>query len=105
MYGKIEDIKSLLYSLRKNFNNSEYTLENIEDRLYEIRSFARKHNCMSSELPSFLEQSREKLKELQSKIISRENIALATKNAKFEYFKITKELSDRRLKYAKELEA
>ena len=63
-------MKSALSRILGSFSFSEYSLSEIEDRLYAIKSIARKHGCSVSDLGSFMKNSQEKLQNLELKIKS-----------------------------------
>lgn len=92
-YDKIEQAKLSLQEYLSNFEQSEYTLEEIEDRLYEIRSTARKHSCLPSELLKFQAKANSSLQNLQSRVSSSEELTKNIKIAKEDYYKTAKQLS------------
>ena len=103
-YDKIEDAKSMLNQVLQEFHSSHYSPEEIEDRLYEIRTLARKHSCSSDELIDFLEKSEEQLEQFRSKIGNSANLQEQTELCKKQYFDKAKILSDKRASTAKYLE-
>ena len=58
---QLEELKSLLNNEITFTNETKYNLEEIEDRLYELRSQARKHNCKVDDLINIKEQLESKL--------------------------------------------
>ncbi len=84
----------------KNLNNSENNLEEIEERLFYIRSLARKFNVKVNELNDIITQSQEKLQLLNheeevSVELDRQRLTLFQN-----YQKIACELSEKRKKSA-----
>ncbi len=84
----------------RQIKNSENNLEEIEERLFFIRSLARKFSVKTEELPQIILQSQEKLK----LIIDEEEVSFELENQSLElnakYKKIADELSLRRKKSA-----
>jgi len=102
-YDKIEDARGALEQELNNFEAEEYRLEDLDDRLYQIRDLARKHNCTPSDLPGFLERSRQELGDLQGKILNMDNLIANAKNLKEAYFIKATILSENRQKAAGQL--
>lgn len=103
-YDKIEDSKSALNSAIRNYDLSEYSLEEIDDRLYEIRDLARKHNVRVDELPEFLNKSKERLQLLETTISDSSELEKKAEHYKKEYFVNAKLLSEKRSKAALNIE-
>ena len=84
----------------RDVKNSENNLDEIEERLFFIRSLARKFNVRIEELPEIILQSQEKLKLLNNE----EEVGFELENSRIsllkEYQKIADELSERRKKSA-----
>ena len=95
-YDKIEDAKSLLGRVIDDYDGGNYSLEEIDDRLYEIRNLARKHNVRVDELPEFLNKSSEKLKSLQATISDSSGLEQKVGEYKKEYIDCAKILSAKR---------
>lgn len=104
IYNKVEETKSELMTILQSFDSSEYSLSDIEDRLYIIKSLARKHGCHSSELGSFMQSSKEQLVSLKSKLELSKNLEDQIVVAKKEYLSLAKLLSQNRQSAAKDLE-
>ena len=103
-YDKIEDAKSALNSAIRDYDLSEYSLEEIDDRLYEIRDLARKHSVRVDELPEFLLKSKERLQLLETTISDSSDLEIKVENFKKEYFVNAKLLSEKRNKAALNIE-
>lgn len=103
-YDKIEDAKYLLNSAIGNYDASEYSLEEVDDRLYEIRGLARKHNVPVDELPEFLNKSKEKLHKHELKISDSSELEEKAKKCKSDYFRHAELLSEKRNKAALSIE-
>lgn len=104
IYNKVEETKSELMSIVQGFDSSEYSLSDIEDRLYVIKSLARKHGCHSSELGSFMQNSKEQLVSLNSKLELSKNLEDQIVEAKKEYLSQAKLLSQSRKQASRDLE-
>ncbi len=97
------DLDSALSSFNeiiREINSSENNLEEIEERLFFIRSLARKFNVKTDELPEIITASQEKLKLLNKE----EEFGLDLENKRLtllkEYQKLADELSVKRKKSA-----
>lgn len=104
IYNKTEELKHSLNEVLQRFAVPEYPLEEIDDRLYSIRSIARKHGCTVSELASFIETSKQKLIELQTKMFNSSELASKIESLKKQYFAKAKLLSETRNQAARNLE-
>lgn len=103
-YDKIEDAKYLLNSVIRNYDSSEYSLEEIDDRLYEIRGLARKHNVLVDELPEFLIKSKEKLHQYELVISDISELEAKAAKCKSDFFTHAELLSEKRHKAALNIE-
>lgn len=104
VYDKIEQAKISLREYLNKFEQAEYSLEEIEDRLYEIRSIARKHSCLPSELLKFQAEANSSLQMLQSRVGSSNELDKKAIVAKEEYYKAARQLSLLRQKNAAKLQ-
>lgn len=92
-------------TLESHLKNDEFIdIDSIEERLFAIRALARKHNITASELPNFLNLSREKLSSFQSQIIAEENLKEDIKTLEDKYAKLSAVLSNKRKIVARNLE-
>lgn len=91
-------------NIAENISMDNNELNNIEQRLFNLKALARKHLCEVSELPNILEKFS---KELASIELGFEHISKLRKEeelAKTEYIKNAKTLSEMRKKAAKRLD-
>jgi DNA repair protein RecN (Recombination protein N) len=99
--SEIDSALSSFDAIIRETANSENNLEEIEERLFFIRSLARKFNVQIEELPKIISDAKEKLKLISNE----EELTLkleAQRSTLFkEYQKIAGELSERRKKSAK----
>jgi DNA repair protein RecN (Recombination protein N) len=93
------DLESAISDLEKvlrKINSEEENLEEIEERLFFIRSLARKYNVKTDELSEIIIQSEEKLKLISSE----EEVGLELENQRIslvdEYKKLSTELTKKR---------
>jgi DNA repair protein RecN (Recombination protein N) len=103
-YDRIEDAKSALNRSINEYDTGDYSLEEIDDRLYEIRTLARKHNIRADELPEFLGASSERLKLLQTAISDSSGFEKQVEEYKQIYIKNAENLSAQRKKVALNIE-
>jgi DNA repair protein RecN (Recombination protein N) len=87
----------------REVNNSENNLEEIEERLFFIRSLARKFNVQANELPEIIEDAKQKLKLISGEEKISFELEIERSALFKEYQKIAAELSERRKKSAKVL--
>lgn len=104
IYNKTEETKSALTHILYNFDLPKSSLPEIEDRLYAIKSIARKHSCLASDLGLFMQNSQENLKALQKKIKNSSELSNKILKAKQEYLDKAQLLSKTRKIAALKLE-
>ncbi|GAB4164700.1 MAG: DNA repair protein RecN [Rickettsiaceae bacterium] len=97
-YDKIEDTKTILKQILSDIDSPEFSLEEIEDRLYEIRTLTRKHTCHPDELGDFLERSLGQLSSLENQVKNSSELEQQLIQAKQSYFALANELSLKRQK-------
>jgi DNA repair protein RecN (Recombination protein N) len=73
---ELEDAETTLHEYAREINYDEAALERISERLFALRELARKYRMSVDELPSYLSQAEEKLKQV---IGGQEEIARLTK--------------------------
>jgi len=102
--AEITELKDSVRSLAHDITNSDYSLEEVDDRLYALKAQAKKHNCDVDSL-------NDKREELAAQLNDIENFdsLISEKLKKIEiskqaYFKIAEKLSGLRKKNAKILE-
>lgn len=97
---KNEEVKSLIDRLSLHLNDSNETLEEIEERLFLIRNLGRKFNKKSDELPEFLEKSKEELNQILNYQIISGNLEKTKEKLREEYLVEAFKLRDSRKKAA-----
>ncbi len=97
-YDRLEDSITLLYDLLNEQNNviSDYSLDNIEERLHYIKHLARKNNCTVDNLENTVNQSKKRLSLLEKKITKTTDTQKKYIENKIKYLKAAKELSEKR---------
>lgn len=104
-YDRIEAAKSSLTQMLREIDRPEFSSEEIEDRLYEIRTLARKHLCRPDELGEFLTKSQARLSFLNDSIKLGSDIRQTLAGYKQKYFELAEELSRKRIDAADKLSA
>ncbi len=94
-YDKLEDAKTSLNNLLGQ-ETEQYSQEDLDNRLYEIRTLARKHNVSSSDLTKVLEESKDQLIALESTIIASNDLEKQANQYQKDYLLKSKSLSDTR---------
>jgi DNA repair protein RecN (Recombination protein N) len=87
-----------------DLNFSESSLEAIEDRLFDIRSVARKHNILPSNLINFCNELESKLKIFEGSFDQVSNFKVKINSLEGQYSKHAKDVSSLRRNAAKELD-
>jgi len=103
-YNHIEEARLALRALANSFNDSEYNLDSIEEKLFEIRDLARKYGVKADQLPEHLETASMQLASLQQKVVSGEKLISESKTAAEQYFLLAHELSAKRISAARDME-
>jgi DNA repair protein RecN (Recombination protein N) len=102
--SELQEVSAEIETLSASLEESEYSLVEIDDRLFALKAQARKHTCAIDDLPA----KREELSTLLNGIASEENtLAELEKNvlrAKEKYVAAGKELSAKRREAAQKLD-
>ncbi|MDD4556277.1 MAG: DNA repair protein RecN [Alphaproteobacteria bacterium] len=85
-----------------SMNNNE--LENIEERLFTLKAIARKHGVSIAELPKTLEKFQTELNSIVLGVDNINKLRQAEEQAKLDYVKAAKKLSEQRMLTAKKLD-
>ena len=93
---ELEELRRILNNEISFANDTKYNLENIEDRLYELRSQARKHNCTVDELISIKDQISSKLQIANTSKQKLHNLKIELEQAKMQFTKESNVLSNSR---------
>ncbi len=96
----IDDFISQIENIERNNIENNISLEEVEERLFYIKSLARKFATTSEELPKIIEDAEEKLKLIQNEKIFTKKLEEQRKEKLKEYFIISDELNEKRKKSA-----
>jgi DNA repair protein RecN (Recombination protein N) len=103
-YDKIEDAKTTLQQILRDLYKEEFSIEEIEERLYEIRTLARKHSVDADSLVDLFEKSQTELLSLENNVQMNSEIECQLESLKQHYFILAQNLSAQRKKIVTELE-
>lgn len=103
-YNSLEEAQVKLQNIINTFEENEYNIEDIEERLFLLRAKARKYNITCETIPQFLEESKQQLAILQNKIKNVENLDTNRIEKYKEYLELAILLSNKRSTSAKKLE-
>ncbi len=102
-HSEVLEAEAMLNSFKDRVEGSGQSLDNVEDRLYELRALARKHGCLIPELPSVYEKFRSELMLLKGSSESLETLKKDLAAAEMAYLKHAEELHIQRVQKGKEL--
>jgi DNA repair protein RecN (Recombination protein N) len=102
--AEVSEISHTLSSLMEEDDESIQKLEKIEERLYQLRSIARKHNVSVNDLPALFEDMKQKLSLAEGGEEGLEKLESDFQEAQVTYLKQAKQLSQLRFKTAEKLD-
>lgn len=94
---------SLIQSAQSDLLESEYNLEEIDERLYALRMQARKHGCNPDDLSDMLEQLQEQLSTIENSDENLEKCNQKCEEARVAYLQKAEAISARRKKIGTKL--
>ncbi|MES2677277.1 MAG: DNA repair protein RecN [Pseudomonadota bacterium] len=103
--NQTDQAKSMVDEIISNIGGRDFSLEEIEERLFLIRSLSRKFNTPIDELPVFLESTKEKLSVVENFNILATDLEKQKNILEKEYFKKASQLSEIRQQAALKLTA
>lgn len=103
-YTELSDILSELKDELYNVETGDHSLDLIDERLHSYRVQARKHRCTADDLPTLLEELREKLALLDGQDGKIEQLQKATEDAREDYIAQCKILTEKRIKNAQKFD-
>ncbi|KAJ6644990.1 DNA repair protein RecN [Pseudolycoriella hygida] len=103
-YNSLEEARVKLQNILNKFEENEFNIEEIEERLFLLRAKARKYNISCETIPQFLLNSRQQLKDLQDKIANFGNLDSKRAEKYKDYLELALALSSRRFVSANKLE-
>tara|TARA_B100000700_G_scaffold188746_1_gene207995 strand:- start:830 stop:2128 length:1299 start_codon:yes stop_codon:yes gene_type:complete len=101
---ELNESENALMRIANGINSDETRLEEIEVRLAEIRSLARKHGVPSTKLPKLAEEIRIKLQKIQSDDNTIQDLEKEVSESKEAFRDFAIELSESRKKHGKRLQ-
>lgn len=104
IYDKVEILRCELQGKLSELENDDMTLEEIAERLQQIKDLARKHNCQPEELVDFQKKSEVKLEGLRDSTDSCAEEEKEYAELLVKYHKKAVQLSNSRVQAAEELE-
>ncbi len=99
----LNETGSILLDISRKNDFDSTNLEQIEERLFALRSAARKYHTLPALLPEFLYEKKKELELIDSSAEAVSALEKMLSKAKEEYLKIAKEASKKRLKAAETL--
>jgi len=116
--GKIDDVTKTLERVRLDLTEAEttlvhflqsqeetgYSLEHIDERLYRLRTLARKHGCLVETLPALWDRFEEEYKLLEHGDQGLQGVEKAYEKAQAQFIQLAENLSSARHQAAGELE-
>jgi DNA repair protein RecN (Recombination protein N) len=93
---EVSEAHNQLEKIRGDFEISDISIDDLEDRLYRIRELCRKYSRPSSELVAYAEEIRTALKLIESNDSSVKQLEAEIKTAEEAYLKEAKKLSEKR---------
>ena len=100
---KNDEARQIIDSIANSFDESSFTLEEVEERLFTIRNLSRKFNQPIDELPAFLQEAAQKLDELENFESLTHDLEAKAEQVKSTYLAKAQELSALRKKEAQRL--
>lgn len=100
----IQDATRQITTLLNGFDSSEHNLETLEDRLYELRGQARKHQCQVDDLPQKRDELAHQLKLIDHQDHVLTDLEQQVKTASAAYETAARKLHEMRLKAAQKLD-
>ena len=100
---EVAQAHSLIQSAQSDLLETDYDLEEIDDRLYALRMQARKHECKPDELPEMLEKLVEQLSAIENADETIESCNKECEAARNAYIEKAQEISEARKKVAAKL--
>lgn len=101
--GSLDQSITEIEAIARNLKNHEESLDEVEERLFHIRSLARKFNVPVDELPKITADAKEKLYILEHESEAAQNLASEREELFTKYQKTADQLSEKRKKSALKL--
>ncbi len=101
MNAEMQEVFSALQELSTDLDNSEYSLQEIDDRLFSLKDQARKHSCEIEELPQKREEIAEALGAIENQDELLAGLLRDTEKFKNKYIESAEKISKTRYKKSK----
>lgn len=101
---ELHEVLSSLSDLSSDLENNEYSLTEIDDRLFALKAQARKHGCSIDGLPNKREEIAQALNAIENQDAEFIKASKKVDETKKEFYNIAKDLSGKREKAARKLE-
>ena len=102
--AELQEATALITSLSNDLNDSEYNLQEIDDRLFALKAQARKHQCFIAELPDKRNELAEQLNMIEAGDEVLSELLKKANQAKKEYVSLAEDVSNIRQETAKRLD-
>lgn len=100
---EIQEVISVIHQLSSDIDNNEYSLEEIDDRLFSLKTQAKKHNCTIEELPKKRDEIFQSLNAIEEQDQLLEDLIKENENFCYQYTSQAEIISNNRKKYAEKL--
>ena len=101
--AEIEEVKGALYALADDLDSSEHSLQEIDDRLFNLKAQARKHGCSIDQLPEKRDEIAQALDAIESQDDYLAKLMQQVDAHKKDYREQAEKLSKKRQEAAKKL--
>ena len=101
--AEIEEVKGALYALADDLDSSEHSLQEIDDRLFNLKAQARKHGCSIDQLPEKRDEIAQALDAIESQDDYLAKLIQQVDAHKKDYQGQAEKLSNKRQEAAKKL--
>lgn len=96
--AEIQEVLSSLQDVAHEVENSEYSLQEIDDRLFALKAQARKHNCIIKDLPQKRDEIAQALNAIENEDQEFSNLIKQVEKLKQEFLKLAQKISQSRQK-------
>ncbi len=103
-HSEIQEVTASLTNLAEEIQTSEYSLEEIDDRLHALKAQARKHQCSIDFLPQKRDEIAKALNSIENEDQFLADLIKKTEEKKNSYYSKAQKISTLRKKHAKTLE-
>lgn len=101
--AEIQEVLSNLQDVAHDIENTEYSLQEIDDRLFALKAQARKHNCTIQELPNKRDEVAQALNAIENEDQEFSNLIKKVEKLKQEFFVLGQSVSKKRKMASKNL--